>query len=173
MASRHGVLAVCSFVQSDALLTHTIDTFASDADLYLVPVQPGVPVPEMAEPYLASRKLGLAPELFEPCKKWRSVERVLDHLSLERYDYMIAPDDDLEFPPAFLSRFLGLLEAYDIALGQPALTADSFHSWPICVQQPDTVLRFTNFVEVMTPCFRRDALRHLRGTLRSDISPMG
>ena len=69
MASRHGVLAVCSFVQSDALLTHTIDTFASDADLYLVPVQPGVPVPEMAEPYLASRKLGLAPELFDRIKK--------------------------------------------------------------------------------------------------------
>ena len=170
---RHNVLAVCSFVQADGLLQHTIDTFASHADLYLVPVQSGVPVPEIAEPYLAANKLGVDPTIFEPCKKWRTVERVLDRVALERFDYVIAPDDDLEFPPDFVAQFLGLLDRYDIALGQPALTDDSYPTWPICVRQYDTVVRFTNFVEVMTPCFRRDALRHLRGTLRSDISPMG
>jgi len=172
MAERR-VLAICSFFQSDSLVAQTIATFGAVADLYLVAIEPGVPVPEIAAPFLATRKLGVAAEVFQPCKKWRTIERILDRLPLEHYDYAIFPDDDLEYCADFAPRFLDVIEAHDVALAQPALTPDSYHTYDLCIRREDAIVRFTNFVEIMIPCFRRDCLRRLRGTLAAAISPMG
>jgi hypothetical protein len=166
-------LVVCSFFQSSSLVDQTIRTFGEAADLYLVPVEPGVAVPAAAQPFLPSRKLGLAEDAFWPCKKWRSVTTLLDHLDLDRYEFAFFPDDDLEYGDGFAARFFALLAQYDIALGQPALTPDSYHTWDICLRRDGALLRYTNFVEIMAPCFRRDGLRRLRHTLASDTSPMG
>jgi hypothetical protein len=174
MPRRRSVLAVCSFFPADSLIEETVAVLGATTDLYLVPVERGVPIPAVAEPYLAHRKLGTDAAWFEPCKKWRSVERVLDRVRIDDYDWAFFPDDDLEYGDAgFLDRFIDLLEAHDVALAQPALTADSFHTYDLCVRRDDTRLRLTNFVEVMAPCFRRDCLVRLRETLASDISPMG
>lgn len=173
MKADRRLLAVCSFFPGDSLVQTTIETFGEAADLYLVPVQADVPVPEIAAPFLATRKLGIDRERLLPCKKWRSINAVLDHVDLDRYEYAIFPDDDLEYGEEFVGRFLDILDAYDVALAQPALTPDSYHTYDISVRSPDTILRFTNFVEVMIPCFRRDCLRRLRGTFAADVSPMG
>ncbi len=173
MGADQRLLAICSFFASDSLVEETIRTFGDSADLYLVPIEPDVAVPEIAKPFLASRKLGIDDSLFQPCKKWRTVNAILDRVDLDRYDYAIFPDDDLEYCEAFVPRFLDLLEGHDIGLAQPALTPDSYHTYGLCVRQEDAILRFTNFVEVMSPCFRRDALRQLGETLAADISPMG
>lgn len=173
MASSPRVLAVCSFFASDSLVAATVETLAAASDLYLVPVEADRPVPAVARPYLAHEKLGLDAAVFQPCKKWRSVERVLDRVRLDDYDFAFFPDDDLEYGADFLPRFLELLERHDVALAQPALTPDSYHTYDICVRREGVTLRFTNFVEVMAPCFRTDALARLRATLASDVSPMG
>lgn len=173
MAAERRLLAICSFFPSDSLIAETVQTFAEVADLYLVPIADGAPVPAVAEPFLAARKLELDPGIFHPCKKWRSIDLILDRLPLERYDYAIFPDDDLEYCESFAPRFLALLDAHDVALAQPALTPDSYHTYDICVRREDALLRYTNFVEIMTPCFRRDCLRRLRKTLAADLSPMG
>ena len=173
MRSRRNVLAVCSFFPEDTLVEETVRTFGAGSDLYLVSIEPEKPAPPAALPFLAERKLGLDAAAFLPCKKWRSVDLVLDRVRLDAYDYAIFPDDDLEYGEDFLPRFLDLLDAHDVALAQPALTPDSYHTYDLCLRRPDARLRFTNFVEVMVPCFRRDCLERLRGTLAADISPMG
>jgi hypothetical protein len=170
---RRKILAVCSFFAGDSLVQSTVETFADAADLYLVPVEPDAPVPEIAEPFLATRRLGIEEKSLRPCKKWRTVNAVLDRVDLGGYDYAIFPDDDLEYSEDFARRFFDLLDRYDVALAQPALTADSYHTYDISMCCPDAILRYTNFVEVMIPCFRRDCLRLLRGTFAADISPMG
>lgn len=173
MPASHKALAVCSFFSSDSLVQATVETFGKSADLYLIPVEPGARVPEVAEPFLATRRLGIDEGDLWPCKKWRTINAVLDRIEIDRYDYAIFPDDDLEYPGYFAGRFFDLLDTYDIALAQPALTADSYHTYDISVRCPETILRFTNFVEVMIPCFRRDCLRRLRGTFAHAVSPMG
>lgn len=172
-AAETRLLAICSFFPADSLVAETVRTFAAAADLYLVPVESGVPVPAVAEPFLAANKLGIDAAAFHPCKKWRSIDLLLDRLPLDRYDYAIFPDDDLEYGDGFAPRFLDLLESHDVALAQPALTADSYHTYDICVRREGALLRYTNFVEIMIPCFRRDALRRLRPTLDARTSPMG
>lgn len=167
------VLVVSSFFASGSLVGETIATFGAGADLHLVPVEPNATLPPEAEPYLAHRKLGIDAALFQPCKKWRSVEIVLDRVSLDDYDYAIFPDDDLEYCADFLPRFLELLREHDVGLAQPALTPDSYHTYDLCVRCNETKLRFTNFVEVMAPCFRIDCLRALRETIDAETSPMG
>ncbi len=167
------VLVVTSFFSSDSLVEQTVATFGARADLHLVPVEPDAIVPACARPHLAYTKLGVDPAVFRPCKKWRSVEAVLDRVDLADYDWAMFPDDDLEYGDDFLPRFLGLLREHDVALAQPALTPDSFHTYDLCVRQEGVRLRYTNFVEVMAPCFRIDCLRALRSTLASAISPMG
>jgi hypothetical protein len=173
MGAERKVLAICSFFQSDALIEAAVATFGASADLYLVPIEPDTPVPAIAEPFLATGKLDIDPQLFRPCKKWRTITLILDRLRVDAYDYVIFPDDDLEYCTDFVSRFIDVLDVHDIALAQPALSADSYHTYEICVRRETTVLRFTNFVEVMCPCFRRDALSQLRQTFDADISPMG
>lgn len=173
MPGRRNVLAVCSFFQSDSLVEETVRVFGGTTDLFLVAIEPGTPVPAAARPHLAEVKLGVDRELFLPCKKWRAIERVLERVRLDDYEYAIFPDDDLEYGEGFVDRFLDLLDAHDVALAQPALTPDSYHTYDLCVRRDDAKLRFTNFVEIMAPCFRRDCLRQLRDTLASDVSPMG
>lgn len=173
MSAERNILAICSFFQSDSLIERTIATLGAVADLYLVPIEPGTPAPEIAQPFLAARKLAVDPQLFSPCKKWRTINLILDRVRVDQYDYAIFPDDDLEYCADFVPEFFDLLDTHDVALAQPALTADSYHTYDICIRREEAILRFTNFVEVMTPCFRRDCLRQLRPTWASDISPMG
>ena len=56
--------------------------------------------------------------------------------------------------------------AFELALAQPALTRDSFHTWSTLLQRPREQLRYANFVEVMAPIFSRAALE--AATLRDE-----
>ena len=75
----------------------------------------------------------------------------------EKYDYICVPDDDLSTTSENLNEFFHLMNQYDFALAQPALTHNSYFSHPILLQVRGFIYRETNFVEVMIPCFRRDA----------------
>ncbi|MFN8625050.1 MAG: DUF707 domain-containing protein [Candidatus Binatia bacterium] len=173
MVAEHKLLVICSFFQSDSLVGEAVRVFGEAADLYLVPIEPEVPVPAVARPFLPSRKLGIDERALRPCKKWRTIDVLLERLAIDRYDYCIFPDDDLEYGKDFVPRFLTLLDTHEIALAQPALTPDSYHTYDISVRREDAVLRLTNFVEIMIPCFRRDCLQRLRRTLDAATSPMG
>ena len=58
-------------------------------------------------------------------------------------------------------------------MAQPALTPQSFISWGITVQCPLTRLRWTNFCEIMVPCFKRDFLLRCLPSLSETLSGSG
>ncbi|RVU17531.1 DUF707 domain-containing protein [Methylobacterium oryzihabitans] len=89
------------------------------------------------------------------------------------YDYVAFPDDDIATSWLDLNRIFQFCADYNLLLGQPALSHDSFIAHPILRQQPDKIVRFTNFVEIMTPFFARSALRRCSGTFHFGESGWG
>jgi hypothetical protein len=77
---------------------------------------------------------------------------------VKRYRYVMFPDDDLLFSTLKLNRFFEFCAKQSFAIAQPSLDFSSYYSHSITVKRPLLSYRITNFVEVMSPCFRRDIL---------------
>jgi hypothetical protein len=99
-------------------------------------------------------------DVFHHCKgsKWRGISDFLQsHPGLvENYDHVWLPDDDLLASGETIDSLFRLCKWFDFTIAQPALTPYSFHSWGITLQQPHSVARITNFVEIMAPCFKAE-----------------
>ncbi len=96
-----------------------------------------------------------------PGPKWSALAQWMsEHPEwLDRYEGFWFPDDDLDADAATLNRMFGLFHGLNLKLGQPALTRDSFFSWPQLLQRPEFLVRYMAFVEVMAPIFTRSSLR--------------
>jgi Glycosyltransferase like family 2 len=76
-------------------------------------------------------------------------------------DWVIIVDDDIEIMEGFFDRFLGLLEHFDVAIAQPALTRMSYLTWLVTRRRPFSLLRETWYVEPQLVAFRSDVVREL------------
>lgn len=96
-----------------------------------------------------------------PGPKWPCIAALLhEHAAtLEQYESVWFPDDDLAADTATIDRMFAFFHAYRLCLAQPALTHDSYYTWSTLLQDPGCHLRFNQFVEIMAPIFSRDALR--------------
>jgi hypothetical protein len=74
------------------------------------------------------------------------------------YDYVWLPDPDIETDGHSINSLFEIMRLFDLSLAQPSLSDDSFTSHIITKNIPTNVLRYTNFVEVMLPCFSAKAL---------------
>lgn len=63
-------------------------------------------------------------------------------------DLVLFVDDDVAFPADFLPRYAAIVAELGADLAQPALTADSHHSYPITLERQGAWARTTNFVEI-------------------------
>jgi len=95
--------------------------------------------------------------------KWDSVCR---HLRanpdlLDRYDYIMFPDDDLLFEPSGITSLFEVMASHDLDIGQPSLLPSSHISYPVTTYCPAFRLRYANYVEPMCPIIRADYLRTL------------
>lgn len=107
-------------------------------------------------------------------RKFNSIFRYLNennHL-LEEYDYYYLPDDDIFIDDVNIRRLFGYMEEFQLAIAQPALT-NSFYSHPTTVKQRNSILRYTNFVEMMQPCFSSEALKKVLFTFNENLSGWG
>lgn len=95
-----------------------------------------------------------------PGPKWGCIADLLaDNPELiSQYRGFWFPDDDLDVETATINRMFALFHGLQLSLAQPALTHDSFISWPLVLRRPDCVMRRVNFVEVMAPLFDRKSL---------------
>jgi hypothetical protein len=75
-----------------------------------------------------------------------------------RYRAIMVMDDDLAIDAAGISRLFELRDRLDLWLLQPAFHPRGKISHPITEVRPGLVLRYTNFVEMGCPLFRRDKL---------------
>jgi len=63
-------------------------------------------------------------------------------------DWTIAVDDDVRLPRSFLDRFIGVCEAFELDLAQPAQTLRSHSAWKVTRRRPASLVRQTRFVEI-------------------------
>ncbi|MDS9468925.1 hypothetical protein RGQ15_15265 [Paracoccus sp. MBLB3053] len=85
------------------------------------------------------------------------------------YDYICLMDEDIDTTAEDLNRAFGLCAAHDLLLAQPALSHDSHFTYAGLLQQPAWLLRYVNFIEMMCPIFRRDALARVLPLYRQGL----
>lgn len=75
-----------------------------------------------------------------------------------RYDAVMVMDDDIVIGAGGLTRLFDIRRELDLWALQPAFRVAGKVSWDITRIQPAARLRYTNFVEMTCPLFRRDKL---------------
>lgn len=76
----------------------------------------------------------------------------------KQYDYVCLLDEDILSTPETFAKAFDLAKRHNIAISQPALTRDSYFTYAACLAQPVWQMRYVNFIEMMCPIFRADAL---------------
>jgi hypothetical protein len=125
----------------------------------------GAPVPEDLAAVTAWRT-------GRPTPKFEIINRLLQEVPAQAYDFLVVTDDDVALPPGFLDAYLELVNRHDLALAQPARTHGSYIDHHFVEQLDGLEARWTRFVEI-GPVFsmRRDAIPLL--TPFDPSSPMG
>ena len=78
------------------------------------------------------------------------------------YRYYMVVDDDIDFAPGDISRFFVLCSRHGTFLCQPALRWGTHSNHDVTLWNPACIVRRTTFVEVMSPCFSRQAVEELQ-----------
>lgn len=77
---------------------------------------------------------------------------------IARYSAVLVMDDDIVISGSRISRLFELRQRHDLWALQPAFSPRGKISWPVTRVNRRNELRFTNFVEMTCPLFRRDKL---------------
>jgi hypothetical protein len=107
--------------------------------------------------------------------KWPALKELIEtHREIiDRYDYVWLPDDDIATNAADINRLFEIARKYKLALCQPALSLNSYFSWGVTLKTMFTRLRYTNFVEIMVPCFDHDFLLRCLPSMGDNLSGFG
>jgi len=89
------------------------------------------------------------------------------------YDYIWLPDDDLAIAQDGIDALFREMAALDLDLAQPGLSWASYFSHSITLRHPHFRARYTNFVEIMAPCFRREFLETCLPAFAESVSGWG
>lgn len=92
---------------------------------------------------------------------------------VKNYDYILLPDDDLMASKPDLNRLFDLCGTHALAVAHPALTWNSYYSHMISLRNSATLLRYTNFIELMAPCLSAPILDETRGYFGKTLSGWG
>jgi hypothetical protein len=76
----------------------------------------------------------------------------------ERYEAVLVMDDDIVIGASGISRLFQIRRELDLWALQPAFRVAGKISWNITRIQTDALLRYTSFIEMTCPLFRRDKL---------------
>lgn len=81
---------------------------------------------------------------------------------LENYDYFFLMDDDIVMSTEEVNKLFCMMRKYKLKIAQPSLVM-SYYTYAHTTHHPHCILRYTNFVEMMIPCFSKEALAVLGG----------
>lgn len=90
-----------------------------------------------------------------------------------QYDAICLSEDDLYCDAKTVHEMFRIFHENTLWLAQPSLTTDSYYSHEITLAKPGLTLRYTNFVEIMTPIFSRQALLQCLPTFNKTQSGWG
>ena len=110
-------------------------------------------------------------------RKGYKLNLVFDYLQqhpeyLEHYVYFFIPDDDIQTDAFQIAQLFEFMEKYRLEIAQPSLSK-SYYSYPHTLRDKSCLLRYTNFVEMMLPCFSRHALKIVLHTFNANKSGWG
>jgi hypothetical protein len=87
------------------------------------------------------------------------------------YDAVLVPDDDIYLSAKDINRFFNIFHTYKLDLAQPAIAG--WYSYPLTCPVVTSKLRYTNWVEIMTPCFSKEGLQKCRHTFSQNNTNWG
>jgi hypothetical protein len=89
------------------------------------------------------------------------------------YDAVMVMDDDIIIDADALTRLFDIRREFDLWALQPAFRVSGKISWDITRVRPTARLRYTNFVEMTCPLFRRDKLDAFMAVFEPEIIGYG
>jgi len=104
---------------------------------------------------------------------------ILSKLYLENSDLFLSydacwfPDDDLLISSESISKMFNIFHEYQLWLAQPSLAPGSYVTFAVTAQAIKTILRMSDFVEIMCPIFSRQTLSILAHTFSISASGWG
>lgn len=97
---------------------------------------------------------------------------IQDNLNfLSQYEYIWLPDDDVSIPTEDINRLFILSDQYQLSISQPSM--NGYVSHEITKPISDSILRYTNFVEVLAPLFNLESLLKVYETFDLNYSSWG
>ena len=107
-------------------------------------------------------------------RKYPAIHQLLHEASpLWAYDYVAFPDDDLMITWRDWNQMFAVCREHRLDLAQPGLSPLGHVTHPITARDVRYVLRYTSFVESMTPAFSRAALRLCAPTFEKAVAGFG
>lgn len=91
---------------------------------------------------------------------------------LEKYEYFFLMDDDIEMSTEEVNKLFRMMREYGLKIAQPSLVM-SYYTYEHTLHHPLCILRYTNFVEMMVPCFSREALMRVIPTFERKVRGSG
>lgn len=91
---------------------------------------------------------------------------------LDKYDYFFLMDDDVEMDTKDVNELFRLMRKYELKIAQPSLVM-SYYTYEHTLRNPLCILRYTNFVEMMMPCFSKEALLEVLPTFEHQVRGCG
>jgi hypothetical protein len=92
---------------------------------------------------------------------------------IEDYDRFFILDDDIEFSISDINEMFKISEEYDLLICQPSFTDRSKTSYEINKFKNNRILTYTNFVEVNTPLFHKQAIEKLMNVFDPSLEEWG
>lgn len=80
--------------------------------------------------------------------KFKLLNKILEDINIEQYDYIIFSDDDIAIHDNFIDIYVDIIEYNSLRLAQPARASHSYNVHPIVLQDKTCIARETNFVEI-------------------------
>jgi hypothetical protein len=90
---------------------------------------------------------------------------------VSKYEYIWLPDDDLKIDTKSINELFSIAKKYDLYLCQPSLLGYISHQ--ITAPQENSLLRYTNFVEIMAPLMNLNTILKLKETFNVNYSSWG
>jgi phosphorylcholine metabolism protein LicD len=78
--------------------------------------------------------------------------------TISQYDRVFIMDDDIIIKTNDINKMFDISKQYNLWICQPSYTNDSKISHAITKNQPNNILRYTNFIEVGVPLFSKESL---------------
>lgn len=92
---------------------------------------------------------------------------------LQQYKYFYFLDDDIKIDTEQINKMFALSAVFDSWISQASLSQNSFCSWRMFKQQPDSFCRFVGQIEVMAPLFNAASLEKCLPSFTGNKSSWG